>query len=72
MTVEDIQSRLKGGGFIPFKVRTSDGCEFAVPHREFIMVTPLRVAIADKNGYVNVLDPFHIVSIEEATSLPMQ
>jgi hypothetical protein len=44
--------------------------EFSVPHREFIFVTPRRVVIADNRGLVNVLDLFHVVSIEETGPLP--
>jgi hypothetical protein len=69
MTIADIEKRLEGG-FVPFTLRTSDGEKFAVPHREFIFVTSKRVVIADRRGYVNVLDPLHIVSIEESRSLP--
>ncbi len=69
MTVQDIRERLQGG-FVPFKIRTSDGAEFPVPHREFIFLTAKRVVIATGEGYVNVLDPLHIVSIEESRSLP--
>jgi hypothetical protein len=41
-----------------------------VPYREFIFLTPRRVVVADRKGYVNVLDPLHIVSLEEAKALP--
>jgi hypothetical protein len=58
------------GGFVPFTLRTSDGERFGVPHREFIFVTDKRVVVATHQGYVNVLDPLHIVSIEEAKDLP--
>lgn len=71
MTTRDVSQRLQGG-FIPFKLRTSDGCEFNVPHREFIFVTERRVVVATPDGYVNVLDPLHIVSIEEAKPLPVE
>jgi hypothetical protein len=69
MSVDDIRKRI-GGPFVPFKIRTSDGGEFEVPHREFIFVTARRVVIADRKGYVNVLDPLHIVSLEERGALP--
>jgi hypothetical protein len=54
--------------FTPFTLRTSDGSRFNfnVPHREVIFIT----VVATRAGYVNVLDPLHIVSIEEAKSLP--
>ena len=69
MTVQDIRERLQGD-FVPFKIRTSDGAEFQVPHREFIFLTSKRVVVATGEGFVNVLDPLHIVSIEEAKPLP--
>ena len=69
MSTDDIRKRLEGG-FAPFKIRTSDGHEFKVPHREFIFVTARRVVVADRKGYVNVLDPLHIVSIEVSRALP--
>ena len=69
MTVEDIRKRLSGG-FTPFTIRTSDGEKFPVPHKEFLFVTARRVVVADRRGLVNVLDPLHIVSIEEGKSLP--
>ena len=69
VNVDDIRKRLEGK-FVPFKLRTSDGWKIKVPHREFIMVTQRRVVVADRTGYVNVLDPLHIVSIEEAKELP--
>jgi hypothetical protein len=69
MSIDDIRKRIEGG-FIPFKVRTSDGYEFKVPHREFVYLTKRRVVISDDKGYVNVLDPLHIVSLEEAKALP--
>jgi len=71
MTIEDIKKRLQGA-FVPFTLRTSDGEKFPVPHREFIFVTERRVVVSDKKGYVNVLDPLHIVSIEEPKELPMK
>jgi len=69
MNIADIRSRLKGG-FTPFTIRTSDGVTFRVPHREYIFVTPKRVVVADRRRFVNLLDPMHIVSLEEARPLP--
>lgn len=69
MNIEDIRKRIETG-FVPIKIRTSDGHQFPVPHREVIFITQRRVVISDNRGYVNVLDPLHIFSIEEAKSLP--
>ena len=69
MVIKDIRKRLTGG-FIPFTIRTSDGQSFRVPHKEFVFVTSKRVVVADKQGLVNVLDPLHIVSIQEGKGRP--
>ncbi len=69
MTIRDIQERL-AGPFVPFKLRTLGGAEIHVPHREFIFLTSRRVVVANADGYVNVLAPLHIISIEEARPLP--
>jgi hypothetical protein len=68
MSTEEIRKRLSGG-FVPFTIRTSDGERFPVPHREFIFVTQRLVVVADQKGYVSVLDPLHIVSLEQAGPL---
>jgi hypothetical protein len=66
MNIEIIRNRLKGG-FRPFAVVTSSGDKFPVPHPEFIYLTPaLRtVVISDENGNVVVLDPLHVVGLED-------
>jgi hypothetical protein len=56
--------------FRPFVIRTSDGREFPVPLKEFIFVTRRSVIVADQEGFVDILDPLHIASIREETSLP--
>ncbi len=56
MIIDDIRKRLTGG-FIPFTIRTSDGEQYQVPHKEFVFVTARRVVVADKRGLVNVLEP---------------
>lgn len=69
MNLDDIRRRLTDG-FRPFIIRTSDGREFPVPHKEFIFLTNRSVIVADKEGFVDILDPLHIASIREASSLP--
>jgi hypothetical protein len=66
MNVEAIRKRIQPGGFRPFRIYTSDGREFPVPHPEFIFVTQRTVVIADKEGFVDNLDPLHILSIKDA------
>lgn len=69
MTIEDIKERVRGK-FTPFTLRTSDGERFPVPHGEFIFLTERRVVVATPQGYVNVIDPIRIVSIEEEKAFP--
>ncbi len=64
MNVEQIRKRLTGG-FRPFLIRTSDGREYPVPHPEFIAVGKHSVAVVDKDGYIDSLDPLHIVSVKD-------
>ncbi len=64
MNLEEIRRRLQGG-FKPFTLHLSDGRKYDVPHPEFIMVTRRSVAVADPHGFIDVLDPLHIVSVKD-------
>jgi len=68
MNLEDIRKKITNG-FRPFVIRTSDGREFPVPHKEFIMVTKRSVVVADQEGFVDILDPLHIASVREVGKL---
>jgi len=65
MTVQELKKRLSGGAFRPFAIRTTDGQEFAIPHPEFLLIGKYSIAVRDKEGYINTLDPLHIVSAKE-------
>ena len=65
MNVQELKSRVSGGGFRPFAIRTTDGQELEVPHPEFILIGKYSVAILDKQGFINHIDPLHIVSFRE-------
>jgi hypothetical protein len=69
MKLEDIRHKVTNG-FRPFTLHTSDGREFHVPHKEFIMITKRSVVVADKKGFVDILDPVHITSLRELGELP--
>jgi len=64
VNVQELKKRLSGG-FRPFAIRTTDGQEFTVPHPEFILIGKYSVAVLDKQGFINNLDPLHIVSARE-------
>ena len=63
MNIEKIRKRVSGG-FRPFVLRTSDGREYNVPHPEFLAIGKYDLAVVDKAGEINVLDPLHVVSLK--------
>ena len=65
MNLDEIQRRLRGG-FKPFCIHFSDGRSYEVPHPEFVLVTRRSIAVTDKDGFIDVLDPLHIVSIKDS------
>ena len=69
MNLQEIRVKLEDG-FRPFTIRTSDGREFPVPHKEFIMITKRSVVVADQEGYTHIIDPLHIASLRELGDLP--
>ena len=64
VNIQELKKRLSGG-FRPFAIRTTDGQEFAIPHPEFILIGKYSVAVLDKQGFINNLDPLHIVSARD-------
>lgn len=64
MNLEEIRRRLQGG-FKPFTLHLSDGRKYDVPQPEFVLVTRRSVAVADPEGFIDVLDPLHIMSVKD-------
>jgi hypothetical protein len=60
-----IRQQLIGSG--QFIIRTSDGKEFPVPHPEFVLVGRHNVVIETENGFLDIVDPLHVVSIRPCT-----
>jgi len=58
-----IRGRLKE--FHPFAVVSSSGNKYPVSHSDFIFLTSCAVVVADQNGNVVVLDPLHVVGLED-------
>ena len=65
MNVERIRRKVRGGGFKPFSLRTSDGQEYTVPHPEMILIGPNTVGVLDREKEIVTLDPLHIVAIKD-------
>jgi hypothetical protein len=60
MSIQELKKRVSSG-FRPFAIRTTGGQEFTIPHPEFILIGKYSVAVLDKEGFINNLDPLHIV-----------
>lgn len=65
MNLDHIRQRIRGGGFKPFAVRTSDGHEYVVRHPELILVASRSLAVVDDDGVIVTLDPIHIVALKD-------
>jgi hypothetical protein len=44
-------------------IRTSDGRQHAVAHPEFVLIGRHNVVVEHPNGYLDIIDPLHILSI---------
>jgi hypothetical protein len=47
-------------------IRTFDGQHYAVAHPEFVLIGKHNVVVEHPNGYLDIIDPLHIVSIRPA------
>jgi hypothetical protein len=65
VNIQEIKKKVSGGGFRPFAIRTTAGQEFEVPHPEFILIGKYTIAVRDKQGFINNIDPLHIVSARD-------
>jgi hypothetical protein len=64
--VDQIRKRLENG-FSPFAIRLTDGRTFAVPHRDFILVSPKVIVVVDQDQLAVTINPLHMVSIDDLT-----
>ena len=62
--IDQIKKRLENG-FVPFALRLSDDRRYAVPHRDFILVSPKVVVIIGEDQLAVTISPIHIVSIDD-------
>ena len=62
--IDQIKKRLENG-FVPFALRLSDGRRYAVPHRDFILVSPKVVVIIGEDQLAVTISPIHIVSLDD-------
>ncbi len=65
MNRELIRHHLPAGD--SFVIRTSDGKEFSVPHSEFVLIGRRNIVVEHPNGFLDIIDPLHVVSIRPGT-----
>ena len=65
MNRELIRQHLVGRG--SYVIRTSDGKVFPVPHPEFVLIGRRNIVIEDSKGFLDIIDPLHVVSIRRGT-----
>lgn len=65
MSLQRIKQRVSGGGFKPFRIRTSDGHEYAIRHPEWVLVGGQGLAVLDADGEIAWVNPLHIVAIKD-------
>ncbi len=56
-----IRQQSRGSG--TFKIRTSDGKEYSVPHPEFLLIGRHNIVIESASGLLDIIHPLHVVSI---------
>lgn len=71
LNLENLRTRVRGGGFKPFKLHLSDGRELPVGHPELILITRNLVVVVTDDGISCSIDPLHIVAISEETASPL-
>lgn len=64
VNLELIRARLTEK-FRPFAVVTSSGNKYSVPHPDFIFITRRTVIVVNKDDYPILLDPLHVVGLED-------
>jgi hypothetical protein len=67
MSFENVRRRL--APFRPFILRTSDGLEYPILHRNAILVGQSGISVIDADGEIVSVNPLHLVAVKE---LPAQ
>lgn len=71
MNVAAIQEALHRQPFRPFTLRLADGRQLAVPHPDFVAVSPrVVIVINSQDESFSILEPLLIVSMEMAAPAP--
>jgi hypothetical protein len=67
MNLKHFRERISNG-FRPFRIVTSSGRRYDVPHPELIMIGKSVVVVMEKNDIVHTIDGLHITAIEEGST----
>jgi hypothetical protein len=64
MDIAGVREALHKQPFEPFTIRLADGRALAVPHRDFVALTPRRAIVVGEDGSWSVVEPMLIVSLD--------
>jgi len=67
MDIAGVREALHKQPFEPFVIRLADGRSLAIPHPDFVAITPRRVIVGAEDDSWSILEPLLIVSLD---SLP--
>jgi hypothetical protein len=62
--INGIREALRKQPFEPFSIRLADGRELAVPHPEFVAISPRRIIAVTEEGSWSVVEPLLVVSLD--------
>jgi hypothetical protein len=72
MDLNGVREALHKQPFERFAIRLADGRALAVPHPDFVALTPRRVIVVAEDGSWSVVEPLLIVSLDYDKPVPAQ
>jgi hypothetical protein len=70
MDIAGVREALHRQPFEPFVIRLADGRSLAVPHRDFVALTPRRVIVGAEDDSWSIVEPLLIVSLDSMPGRP--
>lgn len=64
MNIAGVRETLHKQPFVPFVMRLADGRSLAVPHPDFVALTPRRVIVGAEDDSWSIVEPLLIVSLD--------
>ena len=70
MDIAGVREALHARPFVPFSLGLADGRALAVPHPDFVALTPRRVIVGATDDTWSVIEPLLIVSLDHPLGRP--